>query len=150
MVWCGRTEWEAGGRHKTRAAAAQSQHSDPGEKPPARASRPGSGRSRHRPRGFRLALQAFEVGSQLSSRLIAHLHILFQGLAEDPRQLRRRLRVEFCRWTRFAGKKAGKNDRGRRAGERLPARGHLIQHHAERKQIGARVHFQAPRPVLAT
>ena len=78
-------------------------------------------------------------------RLIAQAAVLLERLGDDPLELGGQMRVERARRHRRLVQNPVEDDGRRRAGERLPAGRHLVEHDAERKQIGARVELLAAR-----
>jgi hypothetical protein len=94
------------------------------------------GLRRDRAAGIRVPLQTLQIRAQFRSGLAPHVSILLQRLADDMFQFRGQIRLECQRRQRFV-QDGVKQDRRRVSQERRPARGHLIEHHAEREQICA-------------
>ena len=95
--------------------------------------------------GIRVALQPLQVGAQLGGALAAQLAVLLEGLAQNRLELSRQSRIQFDRWHRILIQDGFEHDRGSSARKRLLAGRHLIQHHSERKEIGAMVQRLAAR-----
>ena len=88
-------------------------------------------RRRHRPLRLGIALQAREVGAHLTGALVAQLTILFERLADDVLEPRRKLGVHAPRRRRRAVQNRFANNRCGVAHKRLTARRHLVKHQAE-------------------
>ena len=86
-----------------------------------------------------IAFEPHQIRFQIGRRLIAKIAILLQCLAENAMKLRRKARVELMDRLRFTIEDGVEDDRGCLAGKRNDARGHLIDHGAERKEIGTRI-----------
>ena len=92
-----------------------------------------------------VALQPPEICAQLRRSLAPQLAVLLQSLVEDRLQLRRQPGFSWTGDARHLVQNRFKDDCGRGSRERLPARRHLIQHDAEREQIGALHPAVSPR-----
>ena len=99
---------------------------------------------RHAP-GVHLALQALEVSAELGRRLVAYPPVLFERLADNLRQPRRDVAVQVLGRRGRAVQDGIENHRGRLAGKRRLAGGHLVEHHPEGEQVRARVHVLTAR-----
>ena len=75
----------------------------------------------------------------------AQLTVLFQGVADRILQLQRQLGVEGSQGRRGVVENPVKGDRSGRAGEGMLSSRKLIQHHAQRENIAARIQGFAPR-----
>jgi hypothetical protein len=73
--------------------------------------------------------------------LVAHIAVLFQRFVDDIFKPQRDIRVQANGGYRGAVQDRVMEEGGGVAIERHPPRGHLIQHRAKRKQIGARIQF---------
>ncbi len=113
---------------------------------PTRRAAGGAARGRHRhARRFARPPQPLEIAAQIGRRLIPEVAILLERLRDDPIELRRHRRVH-ARGRRGLARQQRLERRDRRgAGERQRPGRHLVQHDAEREDVGARVQFVAPR-----
>jgi hypothetical protein len=94
---------------------------------------------------FELALESQEVGLQVRRGLVAELPVLLQRLLDDLAEVGRRRRGDLGQRLRSAIQDRVVDDRVRVALEgHLPGR-HLVEHRAERKEIGAGVGELSPR-----
>ncbi len=88
-----------------------------------------------------VALETFEVGTQVSGGLVAEGAVLLQRLVDDVLELDRHVRVQTHRGGGGAVQDTVEDSGGGAAGEGLAARRHFVEHHAEGKDVGAGVHF---------
>ena len=107
----------------------------------------------HRPRTswyaaprFRFPLQPLQVGAHLRGVLVAQVAIFLQRLVDDVFQLGRKVGIQPHRGNRVRDSES----RRRSPPELSPRKGnvpgrHLVEHGAEREQIGARVQLFRPR-----
>ena len=86
-----------------------------------------------------IALQALEVRADLAGVLIAKLPILFQALADDALQFLRQPGIQSSHRRGRAIQDAVEDQPHAVAVKRWRARGHFVQHDAEREQVGAGV-----------
>ena len=94
--------------------------------------------------GFELALEPQEVGLQVRRRLVAELAVLLESLFEDLPELARHRRVRFRQRLRRTVQDRLEDDGVGVALERhLPGR-HLVEHRAEREEVGPRVRELPP------
>ena len=92
---------------------------------------------------LRVALQALEIRTHVGRVLIAQAPILFDRLEDHIVQPRRDGRLHAGRRRRLLVQNRGRDDGAGRAGECRPPDRHLVQHQAEREQIGSRVELFA-------
>ena len=86
-----------------------------------------------------IALQPLQFGVEIGSVLVAQRAVFFQRARDDRFELRRNVGIQARRRGSFAIQDRFEDQPGRISAKRQSARGHFIQHHAERKKIGARV-----------
>ncbi len=86
-----------------------------------------------------VALEPHQVGLELGRGLVAHGAILLERLLEDARERRRERRVHLVDRGRLAIEDRLVDHRRGLAFERQHAGRHLVEHRAEREQVGARV-----------
>ena len=94
---------------------------------------------------LQLALQPQQIGADVRGALAPDIAILLEEVMDHPVELGRDAGVELQRRDRRAVEDRFEDDRRCRSGERQGASRHLIEHDAERKQIGARVQLFAAR-----
>ena len=132
------------------SAALERQHRDP--KTPIRpdltridrrrlrgCARPG----RRRRRGLRL--QVAKLVEHVARRLVAVARVLLQAAAENSRQMRRQVRAQLRNRRGLVAQDRGDHVHRARAVERTFAGQHLIEHDAEREDVGPRVDLPAAR-----
>ena len=90
-------------------------------------------------------METLEVAQYVGCVLIAQLAILLERLVDDVLQLGGQRRVEPRRGHRRLAENPFEDHRRGRAGKWLRASRHLVQHDAERKEIGARVEVESAR-----
>src|SRR5581483_3490658 len=92
-----------------------------------------------------ISVQAFKIGPDLGSSLIAKIAIFLQSLIDDSFQLGRQIGIE-ANWSGWSLVKDGIEDCCRGGSlERQASGSHFVEHNAERKQIRARVKVFAQR-----
>ena len=90
-------------------------------------------------RGFTLALQALQIVAQGAGALVTVIALFLQRLAHDRFKIRRQSGIPLAGRDRLGGEDGIEGEQHILAQERLAAGGHLVEHGAERKDIGARV-----------
>ena len=94
-----------------------------------------------RGRRHRFAPQPLQIRSQISRMLVTRLAVLLQRLVDDPLKLRRHFRIQSHRRHRRAIQNRFENHASRFPAKWRHSGSHLVEHHAERKKIAARVQF---------
>ena len=89
--------------------------------------------------GVQVALQADEIGLELGGGLVAQVAVLLERLLQDARRAPAARRRHLAERRRIAVEDGVEDHRRRVARERQRAGRHLVQHRAEREQVGARV-----------
>ena len=84
----------------------------------------------------RIASQPLQIGAEVRRGLIAHARSFSSDFETMRSSSRRQHRVDRARRHRIAVEDAVEHDRGGVARKTLAARRHLVQHDAEREQIG--------------
>ncbi len=90
-------------------------------------------------------LEQLQVRFHFSRALIAMAAILFHRLADDAFQFARQFWIQIPRWDRLLMQHGIERDQRVFAGKRFFPRGHLVHHHAKRKQITAGIDGLAAR-----
>ena len=94
--------------------------------------------------GLEIAPDPLQIRAQVGRRLVAQLAILLEAVVDDLLQAQRQLRIQRDRRDRRPVQDRGEDHRRRLARERLAAGRALVQHDAEREQVGAAVE-RSPR-----
>ena len=107
---------------------------------------PGPARQGRAPRHDQSASQVLlEVLCQLAGGRVAPVGVLLHRLERDRLQVERDPRVEATRWARVLGQDAAEDLLAIVAGERSPLRQHLVEHRAQRVDVGAMVQLDPSR-----
>ena len=93
--------------------------------------------------GVQVALQTLEVGAKLGGSLAADVPIFLESLVDDFFQLGRKIGIQTKRWQGRPVQNGVEREPRRISTERQRTGRHFIEHHAEGKQVGARVEFLA-------
>lgn len=91
--------------------------------------------------GVCVPFQALQVGTHLRRALIAEVAVFLQGFVDDPFQFGGHVGIQPKRGRGCCVENSLEDDRGTLAAERRNARGHLVEHGAEREQVAAAVDF---------
>jgi len=97
------------------------------------------------PARFCLPLQAFQVGTQISSMLVAQIAILLERLVNDPFQFGGQVGIQPYRGHGRLVQDGIKQVGGRGSPEWQLGGGHLVQHRPEGEQVGAGVKLASAR-----
>jgi hypothetical protein len=81
-----------------------------------------------------------QVVEHVPRRLVPVAHVLPQAVRDNSRELARHVRTHICERRRRVAQDARCHRGGIAADERALADGQLVQHNAEREQIGAMIH----------
>jgi hypothetical protein len=103
------------------------------------------GAARHRDALARIAAQALQVGAQVGGRLIAQRAVFLERLGDDPIEFRRDQRIEGRGRRGVAVEDAVEDDGGGVAWKTHASGGHLVEHHAEREEVGAHIELFGAR-----